>query len=51
MKIHFIATSSSWVNLVERLFKEITDKRIRRGSFQNVPQLREAIMKYIEASG
>ena len=46
--LHFIPTSSSWVNLVERWFKEITDKRIRRGSFQNVPQLKEAIMKYIE---
>jgi transposase len=46
--LHFIPTSSSWVNLVERWFKEITDKRIRRGSFENVPQLKEAIMKYIE---
>jgi len=46
--LHFIPTSSSWVNLVERWFKEITDKRIRRGSFQNVSQLKDAIMKYIE---
>jgi transposase len=46
--LHFIPTSSSWVNLVERWFKEITDKRIRRGSFENVPQLKEAIMRYIE---
>jgi transposase len=46
--LHFIPTSSSWVNLVERWFKEITDKRIRRGSFSNVEELRDAIMRYIE---
>ena len=34
--IHFIPTSSSWLNLVERWFREITDKRIRRGSFHSV---------------
>ena len=46
--LHFIPTSSSWVNLVERWFKEITDKRIRRGSFSNVDELKRAIMSYIE---
>jgi transposase len=46
--LHFIPTSSSWVNLVERWFKEITDKRIRRGSFANVAELIDAITKYIE---
>ena len=44
---HFIPTSSSWLNLVERWFREITDKRIRRGTFHNVPQLVSAIMDYI----
>jgi transposase len=44
---HFIPTSSSWLNLVERWFREITDKRIRRGTFHNVPQLIQAIMDYI----
>ncbi len=34
--MHFIPTSSSWLNLVERWFREITDKRIRRGVFQSV---------------
>lgn len=34
--------------MVERWFREITDKRIRRGSFQNLPALIEAIKKYIE---
>jgi transposase len=45
---HFIPTSSSWLNLVERWFREITDKRIRRGTFHNVPQLIHAIMDYIQ---
>jgi transposase len=46
--MHFIPTSSSWLNLVERWFREITDKRIRRDSFRSVRQLIETIMKYIE---
>ena len=45
--MHFIPTSSSWLNLVERWFREITDKRIRRGVFKSVPQLIEAIEAYI----
>src|SRR6266540_2717355 len=40
--------SSSWLNLVERWFREITDKRIRRGSFQNVPELIAAIEDYLK---
>ena len=44
---HFIPTSSSWLNLVERWFREITDKTIRRGVFHSVPQLIDAIMQYI----
>lgn len=47
--MHFIPTSSSWLNLVERWFREITDKRIRRGVFHSVPQLIDAIMAYIDA--
>jgi transposase len=46
--LHFIPTSASWLNLVERWFREITDKRIRRGAFQNVHQLIEAITASIE---
>jgi len=46
--LHFIPTSSSWLNMVERWFGEITSKRIRRESFKNVPQLIETIMRYIE---
>lgn len=48
--LHFIPTSSSWVNMVERWFREITDKRIRRGSFKSVPDLIKAIMQYIETN-
>ena len=44
---HFIPTHSSWLNLVERWFAEITNKRIRRGSFESLPQLIEAIKSYI----
>ena len=46
--LHFIPTSSSWLNMVERWFREISDKRIRRGSFKNVPDLIAAIQHYIE---
>lgn len=45
---HFIPTSSSWLNLVERWFRDITDKQIRRGAFNSVPELVDAIMHYIE---
>jgi transposase len=47
--LHFTPTSSSWVNLVERWFSEITEKRIRRGSFKNLNELIRAIRKYIDS--
>ena len=47
---HFIPTSSSWLNLVERWFRELTQKRIRRGVFRSVPELEAAIHEYLEAS-
>jgi len=46
-KLHFTPTSSSWLNLVERWFGEITRKRIRRGVFRSVPELVSAIEEYI----
>jgi len=46
--LHFIPTSSSWLNLVERWFGEITRKRIRRGVFKSVAELVEAIQTYIQ---
>lgn len=47
--VHFIPTSSSWLNLIERWFRDLTDKCVRRGAFGGVPELTEAIMNYIEA--
>ena len=46
--IHFTPTSSSWLNLVERLFAEITRQRIRRGTFKSVPELKDAIMDWVK---
>ena len=46
--LHFIPTSSSWLNQVERFFAEITEKRIRRGAFRSVAELERAIMDYLE---
>lgn len=46
--IHFIPTSSSWLNMVERFFGKITDERIRRGIFKSVLQLTESIHEYID---
>ncbi len=37
--LHFTPTSSSWLNLVERWFRELTDKALRRGVFHSVPDL------------
>lgn len=47
-KLHFIPTSSSWLNLVERLFAEITRQQIRRGVFKSVDELIAAIEAWIE---
>jgi transposase len=46
--IHFTPTASSWLNMIERWFRELTEKRLRRSTFENVPQLVDAIMDYIE---
>ena len=46
--LHFIPTSSSWLNLVERFFGELTAKRIRRGAFTSVAELHDAILSYID---
>ena len=45
--LHFTPTSASWLNLVERFFAEITTKRIRRGAFASVAELKEAIYDYL----
>lgn len=46
---HFIPTSSSWLNLVERWFEELSEKAIRRGAFVSVPDLEEAIANFLAA--
>ena len=46
---HFIPTSSSWLNLVERWFEELSEKAIRRGSFASVADLQAAIDGFLEA--
>jgi transposase len=45
--LHFTPTSSSWLNMVERFFAEITRKRIRRGVFKSLTDLEVAIYKYL----
>jgi transposase len=47
--LHFIPTSSSWLNLVQRWFRELTDKAIRRGVFHSVPDLIATIEAYLSA--
>ena len=46
--LHFIPTSSSWLNVVERFFGLLTEKQLRRGVFTSVKELEESIMKFIE---
>ena len=46
--LHPTPTSSSWLNLVERWFRELTQKRIRRGVFHSVQELIEVIRHYLE---
>src|SRR5512139_187899 len=47
LHLHFTPTSTSWLNMVERWFRELTQKQIRRGSFHNVPALIDVIEQYI----
>jgi transposase len=45
--LHFTPTSASWLNMVERFFRDLTTKRLRRGVFHSVPDLVAALEKYI----
>ena len=45
--MHFTPTGASWLNMVERFFRDITDKRIKRDSFTSVPELEMAIELYV----
>jgi transposase len=47
--LHFIPTSSSWLNLVERWFEELTQKAVRRGAFRSVADLERAIDEFMQA--
>lgn len=47
--LHFIPTSSSWLNLVERFFGVLTEKQLRRGVFTSVKELENSIMKFIKS--
>jgi transposase len=46
--MHFTPTSASWLNMVERFFRDISENRIRRDSFTSVNELEQAIAQYIE---
>ena len=46
---HFVPTSSSWLNLVERWFRELSEQAIRRGSFLSVSDLQQAIDEFRQA--
>ena len=47
IEMHFTPTSASWLNMVERFFRDITTERLRRGVFTSVPELIKAIDEYI----
>ena len=47
--LHFIPTSSSWLNLVERFFGVLTEKQLRRGVFTSVKELEKSIMDFIKS--
>ena len=46
--LHFIPTSSSWLNMVERFFRTLTDRQIRRGVFTSVKELEARLAEYID---
>ena len=46
--VHFTPTSSSWLNMVERFFRDLTQNRLRRGVFHDVEELIGAIAEYID---
>jgi transposase len=46
--LHFTPTSSSWLNVIERWFRDLTQNRIRNGVFRSVPELEQAIRDYVD---
>jgi len=45
--VHFTPTSASWLNMVERFFRDISERRLRRGVFRSVPELIQAVTEYV----
>jgi transposase len=45
--LHFTPTSASWLNMVERFFRDVTSRRLRRGVFHSVPDLVKALEEYV----
>jgi len=48
LHMHFTPTSASWLNMVERFFRDLTHKRLRRGVFRDLEELMLAIGDYID---
>ena len=46
--VHFTPTSASWLNMVERFFRELTEKQLKRGVFSSVEELEQTVMAFIE---
>ena len=46
--VHFTPTSASWLNMVERFFRDLTQQRLRRGVFHSVAELKSALHDYME---
>jgi hypothetical protein len=46
--LHFVPTSCSWLNLVERFFRELSQRRLRRGVFKSIEELVHAILAYLD---
>ena len=48
--VHFTPTSASWLNMVERFFRDLSEQQLRRGVFRSVSELEQAVMAYIETN-
>jgi transposase len=46
--VHFTPTSASWLNMVERFFRELSEKQLKRGVFRSVKELEQSVMSFIE---
>ncbi|MFT7460743.1 MAG: transposase [Planctomycetota bacterium] len=46
--VHFTPTSASWLNMVERFFRDLSEKQLRRGVFSSVKELEQAVMTFID---